>query len=1037
MKTYLLLCLLLSSSVTWSQTKILFSFDTEDYTCDRSNDAIRDLANLLTEEGVRGNFNIVGYLANRLTELKRTDVIEALRPHVIGSQTFYHSRHPDIAEMGDDADYSRAYARSYEDGKNTVDALERLFGKGCCVFWCPPGDSVSPVAMDAYVDLGVVLSGGCGMTKDGRSACYSGSLIRSGSKVGGLWYFNQLHIPYCTELHLESMLPPAWDNGRPRPLNEHGDNGRPRPLTTNLDEIAKYDVLCLYMHPHMAVKKAHWDGPNYRGGNLVKWGEWKQVEDRDPEDTRIYYERLRAFIRALKSDPRFRITDFEALKAGIAPRRRITAAALPAIRAALEKDFDCIRTPASWSVADVFQAVVRLLRGEKEYTPGKVYGFLARPEGVKEPVEVSAADLRAAAKTIDLTTFLPASIQVGERSIGPADFLFAALEVLTTGAERVCLSPREQLGAFKNCPGIEKRCMAGRWVHTPEFKDTYLSERLRLQLWTLRIDDSEVTPIPLGAAANTARTDVNAADGKGGWLDSGTHDLHVLKPGVLEFCGVPFEIPEEQDESAKTCLVFGRKDMPAASATLDVSGTKGDYLYLLHAAADTNPKKRDLVGSVILHYTDGSRKVQHIRAGRDVGNWTEGRSYSRSFKAWTMYNDNTQVSLFATPFVIDSSKTLARVELRHEGVGKWMILAAARGDERRLKGLIAPLSLTTKFEVPDGFAEPPKDVRAGQKPRNVILIIGDGMGEGSVRFASSYCRGDDHSMLPQRLPVYGHCRTVSVEGKTTDSAAAATAIATGFKTMNGMVGMRATSDAERKTAKPVISFAERGHAKGLAVGLLSNDPITSATPAGFYAHVRGRGEADLIAQQAIGSGYEVLIGPVKSAATFSKLPKIGYSLVKTKDEIASVPASSKVLGFFKLDADEKELSRTVSAVLARLESTERPFFLMAECATPDHGNHGNNPKSTVFGVVQLDWMTKVAVDYAMKRGDTLVIVTADHETGGVSTAPGKNGRPQIVYSATSHTERPVALYAYGPGAELFRGDQDNTDICKKIEELKR
>ena len=74
-----------------AKTKVMFFFDTEDYTCDRSNDAIRDIANLLTEEGVRGNFNIVGFLAARLVELKRYDVIESLKPHVIGTQALYHS----------------------------------------------------------------------------------------------------------------------------------------------------------------------------------------------------------------------------------------------------------------------------------------------------------------------------------------------------------------------------------------------------------------------------------------------------------------------------------------------------------------------------------------------------------------------------------------------------------------------------------------------------------------------------------------------------------------------------------------------------------------------------------------------------------------------------------------------------------------------------------------------------------------------------------------------------------------------------------
>ena len=100
-KKLLFLTALLAALAAEANTKIMFLFDTEDYTCDRSNDAIRDIANMLSSEGVRGNFNVVGYLATRLLELKRHDVIDALKSHVIGSQTLYHTRHPDMAELGD------------------------------------------------------------------------------------------------------------------------------------------------------------------------------------------------------------------------------------------------------------------------------------------------------------------------------------------------------------------------------------------------------------------------------------------------------------------------------------------------------------------------------------------------------------------------------------------------------------------------------------------------------------------------------------------------------------------------------------------------------------------------------------------------------------------------------------------------------------------------------------------------------------------------------------------------------------------------
>ena len=455
-------------------TRVMLFFDTEDYTCDRSNDAIRDIANLLTEEGVRGNFNIAGYLAGRLVELGRSDVIAALRPHVIGSQTLYHTRHPDLAELGDAPDYERAYRDTLRDEARAFGMIEAVFGEGRCIFWCPPGNCVSAVAMDVYSDLGVPFAAGTAFDGPTAGGPYDAFLARPGRRKLGLWYANQYHIPYSLVMTLESFMP---------------RDGKPCPdFKPSLDALAKRDFAGLYMHPHIAVKKQHWDGPNYKGGNLVPWRQWKQVEDRPPADTAEYYRRFRAFIRAVKADGRFAFSDLEALRATLMPRVAIATNDLPAIRASLEKEFGPIRSPASWCVTDVFQAVVRLLRGEAPATPGKAYGFLERPRGVTTATDVAADDLRAAAAQIDLATFIPPAIRVGSREIGPADFLFAALEVLTTGAKTVTTRPREQLGSFKEVPGLEKMNIANSWCHTKDFKDAHLSERLRLQLWTLRLE---------------------------------------------------------------------------------------------------------------------------------------------------------------------------------------------------------------------------------------------------------------------------------------------------------------------------------------------------------------------------------------------------------------------------------------------------------------------------------------------------------------------------------------------------------------------
>ena len=460
-------------------TDVLFFLDTEDYTCDRSNDAIRDIANILAAEGVRGHFMFVGFLAQRLVEYGRYDVIDSMKGHVIGSQSLYHTLHPDICEMTDVADYNVAHDRMLAQEATCVGMLRAVFGRDSIDCFVPPGNSVTYAGMAACTDLGMKIYGAAGFADFpvavDNPAYGTGGLARRGNRGKGLWYFNMMQLPYSSKYQLEGRL-------LPRP------GGKPPDYAAILDGIATHDLTILYMHPHMAVKTAHWDGINYRHENKVPWRKWKEAPDRPAGDTAIFYERFRELVRRLKSDPRFRITDIEQLIREIPPRRTILPADMPALKASLAAKFGPVGSPASYCVADVFQAAAKFLDGTAEHRPGRVWGFLEKPFGITSPTTVRAADVRAAAKRIDLSTFLPSSFDVGGTKIGPADMLFAMLEALE-GRDVIALSPREQLGTFEEVPTLESFRMNGHWCHSRDFRDEYLSDRLRWQLWTMYLTD--------------------------------------------------------------------------------------------------------------------------------------------------------------------------------------------------------------------------------------------------------------------------------------------------------------------------------------------------------------------------------------------------------------------------------------------------------------------------------------------------------------------------------------------------------------------
>ena len=457
-------------------TKVMFFFDTEDFTCDESSDAIRETAKILTEEGIRGEYNVVGYLARELVRLNRRDVIEALKPHAIGTQTLKHSVHPTVCERSDMADYETAYRNVLADESEGVGMLKAAFGLQHVDYAVPPGNSWSYASLYAFADLGMTFYGGGGFGEMGDQKDASEGLIPPGLRRWGLWYCNLLQLPYGHVMPLEELIP--------------GGAGWKLPdFDKVLEQAAKRDFMVFALHPHMAIKTQHWDGPNYLGHNRVEWGKWIQVPDRPAKDTAAFYRNFRAFVRRIKSDSRFEVTDTFKEKSRLKPRVTIRLSDVPAIRRSLGKDFGAVSDPASWCLYDVFQAVAAFLRGEKTYVPGKAYGFLNRAEGVAKPTKIRVEDLRAAAANLPRTGFLPSSIKVGEAMIGPRDFLSAGLEVLETNQATALVLPCDQLGSFANCPSLKTVDIKGGWcIHSPAMDGKLLDERLKLQLWTLRYE---------------------------------------------------------------------------------------------------------------------------------------------------------------------------------------------------------------------------------------------------------------------------------------------------------------------------------------------------------------------------------------------------------------------------------------------------------------------------------------------------------------------------------------------------------------------
>lgn len=351
---------------------------------------------------------------------------------------------------------------------------------------------------------------------------------------------------------------------------------------------------------------------------------------------------------------------------------------------------------------------------------------------------------------------------------------------------------------------------------------------------------------------------------------------------------------------------------------------------------------------------------------------------------------------------------------------------------------------TKVWEAPEPKAPPPAP--NCDRVRNVIFIIGDGMGFGSIRLAALRTYGPETSLFLEKLPHAGVVRTCSANSRVTDSAASGTALASGHKTNNSHVGM----DPKREPLKSIATLAKE---RNLSVGILTDDYIAGATPASFYAHQRDRNLGDEIISDLPKSGFDLFLandngsGPLYNNRTLNGLNIVedlkgkGYAFTQSADDfVATAKTGTKMLcvipkdDFYKITPIQyKDL---MEAALANLSQNPNGFFMMFESAFPDKGGHGGDMLKSVLGTIRTDWLVKAAVDFASTHPGTLVLVTADHETGGLYPVRGTDDPNPVVYSTSkSHTEAPVPIHAYGPGSELFHGCIDNTDIPKIIANL--
>lgn len=336
---------------------------------------------------------------------------------------------------------------------------------------------------------------------------------------------------------------------------------------------------------------------------------------------------------------------------------------------------------------------------------------------------------------------------------------------------------------------------------------------------------------------------------------------------------------------------------------------------------------------------------------------------------------------------------------------------------------------------------PPKPPMT-DKPKNLILMIGDGMGLTQIT-AGLYMNGN--SLNLERFPIVGLHKSYSSDNLVTDSAAGATAFACGVKTYNNGVGV----DANGVPKKSILEEAEE---RQLATGMVVTSTIVHATPAAFIAHQKLRSFSEQIAADFLKTEIDFFVGGGKKYFDRRTDERDLYAELEANDYFVSDYFKEKDLAKIKIDekenfayftADDDPLAvangrdylyaASIMGLNFLKKHSDKGFFMMIESSQIDWGGHANNKDYVISEMLDFDRTIGAVLEFAERDGETLVVITADHETGGMSINKGsKMNKLKVDFTTGDHTATLIPVFAYGPGAEIFGGVYENTAIHTKM-----